>query len=559
VYQDQNNDKPAPGEDVQRDLLRRVSELESLLQEERARSQTTAVAQEPPPSFEEPGIDITSPVAVNHAPSSSIAPDEPPPALSPLPPILNGSQPAQSQSPETTRTEIGEARLTTPAGSRPTTANQATQFHNWPLSPETSRNESESGRDVPLTIPVGHQTATGSLFNLPQITKLIGEYPDDLFFRIESQRSLESQPLSLSPGIQLQRETTDDLVASFFTQVYPSFPIIDHDHFMSLYERFLAVGPAKDSETALCLVILALGKLALHLNVDGVDDPDSNGMEYFSIGLSILTEKWTASFSTEIVLPLGLIYAAFYLCYMIRPLQAWRLVHMASSNLQLTWQQLPRSTMSEEEKQCLGRLCWACFLLECDFIAEFHLPRSGIEILVDGMPFPEFSNGMDRDAFQFLAVCSVRRLLNRIHNSMYARQDQHQVAHTPSPSAFSDHRLASTSPGSTTTLLENLCVELTRQLETWFQSLPEIIKPDLRAPHPRDLHEGWLRLRYWSAKHIINRPCLLIAASACKGDRIPEFVLENSRVCIESCRNYLTTAAYVQTERTQYTWMTDQA
>ncbi|KAJ4315828.1 hypothetical protein N0V84_008162 [Fusarium piperis] len=51
--------------------------------------------------------------------------------------------------------------------------------------PPPNADESE---DEPLTIPIGHLTPTSSLFSLEPIQKLIGEYPEDFFYQIESAR-----------------------------------------------------------------------------------------------------------------------------------------------------------------------------------------------------------------------------------------------------------------------------------------------------------------------------------------------------------------------------------
>lgn len=175
------------------------------------------------------------------------------------------------------------------------------------------------------------------------------------------------------------------------------------------------------------------------------------------------------------------------------------------------------------------------------------------------MHFPRFSHGIDRDGLMFLALCSVRRLLNRIHNTIYATGPRSVVA-VASPKSLGATDAAPSSPtGSTVTSLESVVTELARQLDSWYYSLPEAIKPDLTGNVPRDLQDAWVRLRYWSAKHIISRPCLLYAASARSHTEFPAYVLKHSATCIESCRNYIEIATQVLLRRTQYTWMTIQA
>lgn len=170
------------------------------------------------------------------------------------------------------------------------------------------------------------------------------------------------------------------------------------------------------------------------------------------------------------------------------------------------------------------------------------------------MPFPCFANGIDSDGLSFLAICSIRRLLNRIHRSIYATSYHPKGAlgsnSTSSSAAAQISRVA---------FLETICTELAHQLDDWYHSLPDSIKPDLSHNTPVNLHDGWLRLRYWSARHIICRPCLVYAATLPDNVPVPSYVMLHSEICVTSCRNYIETATFVLKERTQYTWMTIQA
>lgn len=195
-----------------------------------------------------------------------------------------------------------------------------------------------------------------------------------------------------------------------------------------------------------------------------------------------------------------------------------------------------------------------------DTLADFHMPHSGIEIAIDRIQLPRFGNRSDREGLMFLAQCSIRRLLNRIHNAVYAATSR-AVSDPSSPSSIAelgtDHQ---DSAFSSIASLECIMSELSRQLDTWFYSLPDIIKPDLTTNIPVDTQEAWLRLRYWSARHIIYRPCLIYATTPTEGQKhMPAFVYESSKICIEGCRNYVQTARYLFSRRSQYLWMAMQA
>lgn len=180
-----------------------------------------------------------------------------------------------------------------------------------------------------------------------------------------------------------------------------------------------------------------------------------------------------------------------------------------------------------------------------DDLAEFHFPRSGIEILVDGLPFPEFTDLTDRNGLVFLALCSIRKLLNRIHNTMYAGKletDSSKPQHHPISVAS----------------LETLNIELSRQLKTWFNSLPESIKPNLQDPISRNVHDGLLRSRYYAAKHILCRPSLVFAAQS-RDIQLPGYLIENCKICVDSCRNFILTTIPLVKKRTHSTWLRLQA
>lgn len=189
-----------------------------------------------------------------------------------------------------------------------------------------------------------------------------------------------------------------------------------------------------------------------------------------------------------------------------------------------------------------------------DSLAEFHLPRSGIEVLIDGMHFPRFAPA-EPDGLYFLAICSMRRLLNRIHRAIYGKYPKH--AHSSFSADVTTGWPSPVDPNafSSITSLGNICAELARQLDAWYKSLPDDIKPDFSGTMPHNVQDGWIRLRYWSAKHIICRPCLIYAASFTDHSGLPSYVLTNCQLCIESCRNYIRTAANILDRRTQFTWM----
>ena len=191
--------------------------------------------------------------------------------------------------------------------------------------------------EEPLTIPIGHLTATGTLFSLEPVLKLIGEYPENYFYQIESSRTFDPHLFDGLPA-NLDPAHIDALLAAFFSEIHPHFPILDPVLFSASFHGFLNKGIADDPNRALCLVILALGQLACKKHPPlspQSTNKDTPGVEYFCMAHKIATTRWVMSFNFSVPLCSALIYCAIFLCYLQYPLQAWRLIHMASTKLQM--------------------------------------------------------------------------------------------------------------------------------------------------------------------------------------------------------------------------------
>jgi hypothetical protein len=190
----------------------------------------------------------------------------------------------------------------------------------------------------PLTIPVKHNTSSSYLLCMPEMKSLIGEYPIDLFFLLESRNPLPPELsfdgwLTPASRVHINKEITDYLVSTFFAEAYYCHPILDHDRFQEIYMRFLEVGVDSSVESALCLVVFALGSAAL--SPPGSHDLATSppGMEYMQSALPILMSLSSWTFSWTILLPQALVLSSVYFAYIVRPLQSWRLIYSASTIL----------------------------------------------------------------------------------------------------------------------------------------------------------------------------------------------------------------------------------
>ena len=172
------------------------------------------------------------------------------------------------------------------------------------------------------------------------------------------------------------------------------------------------------------------------------------------------------------------------------------------------------------------------------------------------MPFPNYGTEPSPENLYTLAEISARSLLNRIHHTLFF---------TDSLSIYTGRNLSDLSESSPPSLnpdasLLRLCQELDRQLESWYESLPEAIKPELAGRTPGTRQTSLLRLRYWSAKHIIYRPFVIYVTSPNidREKEIPQSVIEMCEVCVSACRMYMRTAGYLLSYRTPYTYSSGQ-
>lgn len=178
-----------------------------------------------------------------------------------------------------------------------------------------------------------------------------------------------------------------------------------------------------------------------------------------------------------------------------------------------------------------------------DDLAELHhLTRSGIEVVVDTLGFPGFSISGDGSKSRqvFLAMCLIRKILNRVQENSHSISAQHANDTTK---GSQKHSIGA---------LEKICGEFDRQLESWFNVLPEEIKPNLKSPiDPSDPYDGYIRARYHATEHIIFRPSLFIAAQATE---LREYIFESCRRCVKGCRGFILATTLLLRKRSHSNW-----
>lgn len=194
----------------------------------------------------------------------------------------------------------------------------------------------------PMSIPIGHTTTTANLLRMDQVKALLGEFPLELFISTESRRTVPPE-LSFSPHSVAEYElpridgvSTRSQVEAYFSLVHVEIPFLDRFKFLELYESLLVSGLQNNCESALCMVVFALGSAA----TEELDARSSHaafwapGAKYISSALQILIRESMLSLGTEVALPQGLVLASKYFGYLLRPLQSWKMIHMASTSIQ---------------------------------------------------------------------------------------------------------------------------------------------------------------------------------------------------------------------------------
>ncbi|RDL36720.1 uncharacterized protein BP5553_06072 [Venustampulla echinocandica] len=406
------------------------------------------------------------------------------------------------------------------------------------------------GADLPvLTIPAKHITSSNYLLCLPEMKALIGEYPTNLFSSLESRNPLPSKFIfdgwqPMQPIVHIDREITDYLVSVFFSEVHPCHPILDHDTFSRIYARFLETGVDSSVQSALCLVVLALGSIALPS--DGPHDFETSlpGMQYMQSAMPALIVMSAWSLEWNILLPQALVLASIYFAYIVRPLQSWRLVYSASTILQFKLSRLRAQEGDASEKEGVLRLFWSCFLIECDRLAELELPQSGLQQLTDEVTLPSCNNLNETESTCYLAEISIRRLLNRIHNSLYPQKHATSLNASSPSNAFPSPAISS---------IRGICDELHRQLNMWYESIPETVRPALDFSITANDRQQVLRIRYYATKHIIYRPFVLHVVAYGATEPVDD-IMEKCEICLEACRIYLYNTTEIMKRASQYTW-----
>ncbi|KAL8399471.1 hypothetical protein RB594_000011 [Gaeumannomyces avenae] len=217
-----------------------------------------------------------------------------------------------------------------------------------------------------------------------------------------------------------------------------------------------------------------------------------------------------------------LFLVGLYFAFLRRPLQAWEYINAASTRcLLLLSYQSDSGDGADQER--IRRIFWSCYILESDYLAELSgLPQSGIARIESSVPLPgpgyathRTEQAEEQSSLYFLACISMRRLLNRVHQLLYARGTGASLDPTRFPFVVA---------------------ELDHQLEEWRDVLPVAFAFTLDARPCASEHGGFLRQRYLTCRSVIYRPYLMWMLSGVDASKLGDGdALRSTRACLDAC------------------------
>ncbi|EPE08662.1 zinc c6 finger domain protein [Ophiostoma piceae UAMH 11346] len=427
-------------------------------------------------------------------------------------------------------------------------------------------------------------------------------------------------------------DTIGNYVSAYFANVYPNTPLINIVQYAELSEGMFATDDGTESErsiqTAICLTIWALGAL-----VSGkTRDHERDALLYFQPAFIIIQHHALWEFGPpSLAVCQALLLAASYFAHVGRPLYNARMVYLAGRLLLKLHDQMA-ITFNDERQRDFHIAFWVCFLWESDRAAEFNVPLSGIVKLSADMPLPNLGQTDDSETMIYLtAEIAARKISNQTRDCLYGLPPllpaptgevsmANAIAAQPHKRRRGEDDTAPVAPRSapspspqgsesTTSKMLSDSTELNRQLDVWYQMIPEHVQPPL---HQSGAQEGYvdnyddvgtprsspplpqdplteraqiLRTQYYAIRHVIHRPFVLTVAwhhkqriearehrkTDAKRGRLatgeprqqlqrppypplPLAILEKCAICVDSCYMFLIHVLPLLDHRSPYLW-----
>ncbi|KAF3764318.1 putative C6 transcription factor [Cryphonectria parasitica EP155] len=353
-------------------------------------------------------------------------------------------------------------------------------------------------------------------------------------FELEQARSpVKMRPTSIMYPLVSQDEI-DSILEAFQDNVNFWYPTLSRQQLdkVGLAAKCLSAGVSEDYTVQSCLAHLTMALGCASQTVAGLarrtslpDDQLKRRAEqkemgdlYFDHALKRLhvAQMDVGSEATQC-----LFFTALYFAFLRRPLQAWEFINAASAKCLLLLSYRPADETSEDQER-IRRIFWSCYILESDYLAELSaLPPSGIAPIESSIPLPgvlpyaTHPNPLQEEhsSLYLLACISMRRLLNRVHNLLYARN------------ATLDRRR-----------FPPIVAELDHQLDEWRDVLPSAFGFTVDTADVETEAGAFLRQRYLTCRSVIYRPYLMwVLSGGGVGDGPSAREVEGCRLCLQAC------------------------
>ncbi|KAL4932490.1 Zn(II)2Cys6 transcription factor [Aspergillus undulatus] len=375
-----------------------------------------------------------------------------------------------------------------------------------------------------------HSSTTESILAWPQFKdfhRLRRNYRGSVF-HLESQRpNLNYRSSGVLP--YLTTSETKEILSSFDNKVNFWYPTLSQAKRAEVEMKVLSNSLSDGIDSCLAFLVMALGCAGHYIGLitDATADPVELDSEhrwrllnslYFDHAFKQVHLAQAECSTTAVQC---LFFTALYFAFLQRPIQAWSFISAAAIKCRLLLS-YPASEPTSEHLECLRRIFWSCYILESDYLAELSaLPQAGIADIESSVPLPgEYNTHLssaieEQSSLYFLACISMRRLLNRVHDLLYARNS---------------------GVASDVNQFPSVVAELDHQLTRWKDLLPPPFQFAINQEAAPSIEAGFLRQRYLACKSVIYRPYLTAGLSlTTRGEQVPDTVYEGCKTCLEAC------------------------
>lgn len=228
---------------------------------------------------------------------------------------------------------------------------------------------------------------------------------------LESEATATSPTSSGSPPVRL---FDTRLISAFFDRVHPWYPIFDKHSFEEQYLLASSSEPLVHStRSALCLLVSAIGVLAINLGQGSDDDSRDYAVHAFQMLHIVISDNTLTGVQCLIL------YSIYHLLS-FKPTQAYNYVTMASYKIQNLHKRNHGQNVVNTE--LYRRAFYALFIMERELLVQLRLTQSGISTLEEHVLLPSgtFEDGTTDGATitYFLAEIAMQKMLERTDQNL---------------------------------------------------------------------------------------------------------------------------------------------